>query len=92
MNCYNISQRLRTKMDTNKQDDDIEETLPPNVIRIETQDGSGDFIEIILPEENPAKVSITDKIKSILFSIFRFFKISQRTKNIDDFTKKQEND
>lgn len=74
-------------MNADNKDNDTEETLPPNVIRIETQDGSGYFIEIILPEENPAKVSITDKIKSILFSIFRFLKIPQCTKNIDNSTK-----
>ena len=31
------------------------EEIPDNVIRIETQDGSGDFIEIIFPEENKDK-------------------------------------
>ena len=38
----------------NKQKDNDEE-IPDNVIRIETRDGSGDFIEIIFPEENKDK-------------------------------------
>lgn len=37
--------------ESNKQNNTDEE-IPDNVIRIETQDGSGDFIEIIFPEEN----------------------------------------
>ena len=40
--------------ESNKQKDNDEE-IPDNVIRIETQDGSGDFIEIIFPEENKDK-------------------------------------
>ena len=34
---------------------ETDEEIPDNVIRIETQDGSGDFIEIIFPEENKDK-------------------------------------
>lgn len=40
--------------ESNKQKDNDEE-IPDNMIRIETQDGSGDFIEIIFPEENKDK-------------------------------------
>lgn len=35
-------------------DVEFEESIPPNVIRIETEDGSGEYIEIILPEEMKA--------------------------------------
>ena len=35
-------------------DVEFEESIPPNVIRIEAQDNSGEYIEIVLPEETEA--------------------------------------
>ncbi len=42
-------------IESDKQKDNIDEENPDNVIRIETLDKSGDFIEIIFPEEDKAK-------------------------------------
>lgn len=45
---------MSNNRESNKQKDN-DEGIPNNVIRIETRDGSGDFIEIIFPEENKDK-------------------------------------
>jgi len=42
-------------------DMEFEEQIPPNVIRIECEDGSDEFIEIVLPEENPQKQNLFEK-------------------------------
>ena len=51
--------------------------IPPNTIRIETQDNSGDFIEIILPEESMLDnaINIADKVGIIPLPAFKFFKL-----------------
>ncbi len=46
---------MPNNIESDKQKDNIDEENPDNVIRIETLDGSGNFIEIIFPEEDKAK-------------------------------------
>ncbi|PZT47285.1 hypothetical protein B6S12_09910, partial [Helicobacter valdiviensis] len=74
------SNHASTIYTSDKNVDSTQETIPDNVIRIETQDGSGEFIEIIfpiLPKEEP--------LIDVSYMFFGGFKALQSTSKVAKF-------